>query len=742
MWYPLPFVSLLLSILFGVGANAQRISAELPVSAPVNAAADEAQGSPAVATDGNVFLVVWQHGAAGKAIFASRVARDGVVLDDMPIRVAESGVDPHVAWSGTSFLVAYRSAGGFHVTSISSGGERVSDQIVGAGTNIACSRMHCITAGESFEGAAALVSYAVIDVDGRPLSDAKVAARIDTGRAAVVDVASNGTSFLLAWQSFNSGSTTRQQLFGALIGAEGSMESPQRLKTIDSGLQQHAVASDGNGYLIAWILSDGPLSRIETQRFDEFGRTSGDVEVVIPPRRLGYALRAAATPSGYFLAATPRYDYEGPLFYTIDGRSTSQVVALESERIAESSISVAAMGERVMVAWPRNLRTKADPDIYAAFVETDTQQTGNAFLISRSAAGQHAVTLSAGRNLVAVWVESRLALPEIRVSAADANGIFVEDRPIHTSPAAQGAPAIASNGSEFLVVWKESDPLSFARILAKRVDASGVPVEGSEIVLSTNACASLTAPVVASDGRDFLVAWSECQASGNRQLFAASIHNGVAGQPQVIAEGVMSFDAGGIAWNGADYLMTWTTTRTADSYSFCDPFGCYVSRVYAARVSARGEVLQQQAVSAEAPGVRSARVIWSGTTFVILWNDGGAIYTARVRSSEPPSRPTIVLDTHGHASTINAAFSAGVIDVVWADGGDVLMARIRDDRARATPFIVTSTNDPEFAPAIAPLPNDRLAVAYERSTDEREYGGATRAFVRFVDFPARHRAAR
>jgi hypothetical protein len=736
----LALVSLLLSILVSVAATAQSISAELPVSAPVSAPADQAQGKPAVATDGNVFLVVWQNAAASTAIFASRVTREGVVIGDMPTLVAETGANPHVAWSGRHFLVAYGTARDFHVTSISSDGERIADQIVGAGTNIACGRTRCIVGGESFAGTAALVAYAVIDVDGRPLSETKVAARLDAGRAAVVDIASNGTNFLLAWQSFNSALTLRQQLFAARINGDESMESPQHLRTIDYGLQQHTVASDGKGYLIAWTLSDGPLNRIEAQRFDESGRTSGDLQFAIPPRMLGYALRATATQSGYFLAATSRYEYEGPLFYTANGRSMSQVVAFESERIAESAVSVASIGDRVMIAWPRQPRTKTDPDIYAAFVEADTHQTGTTFLISRSAAGQHAAALSVAReNVVTVWAETRMAVPEIRVSAGDANGTFGEDRRIHASDTAQVTPAIASNGSEFLVVWSESDATSLGRVIAKRVDASGIPIDGSEIVLSRSACAFPATPVVASNGRDFLVAWSECQVAGNRQLVVASIHDGFGGEPQVIAEGVTSFESGDIAWNGDDYLIAWTTTRPADYY--CDPFACYVSRAYATRVSARGEVLQQQAVSAETRGVRSTRVIWNGTAFVVLWIDGDAIYAARVRSSEPPSTPTIVLDGLGYPSTINAAFTAGTIDVVWADHGDVFMARIRDDRTRATPFRVTSTNDPELAPVVAALPNDRLAVAYERSTHEREYSGATRVFVRFLEFPARRRAA-
>ena len=74
---------------------------------------------------------------------------------------------------------------------------------------------------------------------------------------------------------------------------------------------------------------------------------------------------------------------------------------------------------------------------------------------------------------------------------------------------AQTEPAVASDGTDYLVVWSDYRPNGVSgHIVGARVTASGTVLDGTGIVISTGAGTQRT-PAVAFDGTNYLVVWSD-----------------------------------------------------------------------------------------------------------------------------------------------------------------------------------------------------------------------------------------
>jgi hypothetical protein len=106
--------------------------------------------------------------------------------------------------------------------------------------------------------------------------------------------------------------------------------------------------------------------------------------------------------------------------------------------------------------------------------------------------------------LVASSVENRPGIRLVRFSPA---GERLDPSPILlTEERSTGDPVIASNGEEFLVVWRWSRGYS-PRVYGKRLDASGNPIETEPIVIANAPDSSQWGAQVASRGSDFIVAY-------------------------------------------------------------------------------------------------------------------------------------------------------------------------------------------------------------------------------------------
>ncbi len=78
-----------------------------------------------------------------------------------------------------------------------------------------------------------------------------------------------------------------------------------------------------------------------------------------------------------------------------------------------------------------------------------------------------------------------------------------------------GRIGVASNGSDYLVVWDDY----FEDVYARRVSSAGVLQDSAKLVVSKGDGAQ-SAPSVASNGTDYLVAWQDNRTAGQWDVYA------------------------------------------------------------------------------------------------------------------------------------------------------------------------------------------------------------------------------
>ena len=110
---------------------------------------------------------------------------------------------------------------------------------------------------------------------------------------------------------------------------------------------------------------------------------------------------------------------------------------------------------------------------------------------------------SDGTTALVVWSDYLdRPLPQIRAARVDASGAVLGEIAVSPSPAAQGSPSIAFNGTNFFVVWEEGGDL-----FGTRVTPAGAVLDGYGIPVAISRAEGFSAPALSSNGADFLVAW-------------------------------------------------------------------------------------------------------------------------------------------------------------------------------------------------------------------------------------------
>ncbi len=248
------------------------------------------------------------------------------------------------------------------------------------------------------------------------------------------------------------------------------------------------------------------------------------------------------------------------------------------------------------------------------------------------------------------------------------------------APYDQEKPAVAFDGSVFLMVWSDKRrDCDSADILGTRLLPDGTVLDKSSIAISL-AQHSQYAPAVCFDGTNFLVVWEDRRNDGEYQdIYGARVSPDGAvldtgGIVISAANGHQRYPAA--AFDGTNSLVVWDDERT----------GGYDIR--GARVTAAGTVLDTaglvilQAVDSQ----RRPDVSSDGTNSLVVWYDG-RIGLSGIRGARVTPQGT-VLDTQGFTISLmwvdDSVFPAVEFDgdnflAVWENGSSGICG------ARVTP---------------------------------------------------------
>jgi len=348
------------------------------------------------------------------------------------------------------------------------------------------------------------------------------------------DVGFDGTNFLAVWEDDRNGYT---DIYGARVTPEGTVLDPDGIPICTAHNYQHspAITFDGTNYLVTWE--------------DNRGDTTGDI----------YGARV--TPGGQVL------DPSGIAISDAPGRQRSPAVGFA--------------GGNYLVVWEdyRN----GSWDIYGTRVSPGgVVLNTDGISISTAANFQWLPAIGFdGTNYLVVWEDMRhngsSDIYGTRVTTAggvlDPNGIA-----ICTAIRFQFSPAIAFDGTNYLVAWEDYRRSDYSDIYGTRVTKQGTVLDTAGIAISKSMFDQFD-PAVAYDGTNFLVLWSDCVNSGKPDIYGTRVtqSGSLLDYGRVIPqEGVQSNLA--MTRGSGDHLFlvyqSWTGTAGGSTYNTDRIWGC------------------------------------------------------------------------------------------------------------------------------------------------------------------------
>jgi len=286
-----------------------------------------------------------------------------------------------------------------------------------------------------------------------------------------------------------------------------------------------------------------------------------------------------------------------------------------------------------------------------------------------------------GANFLVVWRDNRVGM-----DYSDIYGVRVTPQGTVLDPAGlvisqradwQYSPAVGFDGTNFLVVWENLGIASyFTDIYGARVTPQGVVLDPSGFVISQADCDQFF-PALAFDGTNFLVVWEDqrddCDIYGARVTPAGTVLD-----PSgfVVSQARDSQCSPAVAFDGANFLVTWGDFRS----------GNYYFDIYGARVTPQGTVLDPAglAISRADDNQRFPALAFDGTNFFVVWEDhrtDSDIYGARVTPAGTVLDPSGILVSRADYSRYSPAlaFDGANFLVAWHDyrsGCEVYGARV------------------------------------------------------------------
>ncbi len=557
-------------------------------------------------------------------------------------------------------------------------------------------------------------------------------------------IAFDGTNYLVVWLDDRDG-----YIYGARVHPSGVIldSAGIAISTVESRKSWPAVAFDGTNYLVVWSeIRNYPGEDIYGARVS----TSG---VVLDPDGIAISttLNRETDPTVAFDGTNYLVvwadDRNGPNNWDIYGARVSpsgvvldpEGIAISTEENIQGDPVIAFDGTNYLIVWDdyRNYSTSLW-DIYGARVSpsgTVLDTAGIAVSAVFEDQGCPAIAFD-GTNYLVVWKDMRSGTYDVYCTLVNQSGIVLDRVGIpicSTGDTWSWFSAVAFDGTNYLVVWADEQTGTGFDLYGARVSPSGIVLDTAGIVISTEMGWQFT-PGVAFDGTNYLVVWSDSRALFSGTIYGARINqSGVVLEPEgfLVPLAANNQDCSSIAFDGTNYLVVWQDNRS----------GYY--NIYGARVNQSATVLDPIgfAISTETSHQTYPAVTFDGTNYLVVWSDDRNepgtshfdIYGARVSTSG------VVLDPEGIAISTNSSYGKGGPDVAF-DGTNYLVvwqenigydlniygARVSISGAilDTTSIAISTAIKGQFRPAVAFDSTNYLVVWMDYRNDPGNYSNS------------------
>jgi hypothetical protein len=521
--------ALAMGLLLGAGAHAQPVPSFLLDTARVVGLDHSNAWATSADFGDSLGLVVWV-GSDGGQVRGCRVRRDMSVIDSICLDISgpdyfASASEQHavdVAWSDQNCLAVWFGGTGLCGSLVSSQGEIIRRLVIGE----------------------------------------------PGGAYSWVSVATDGSSYLVAWEQ-GSGESTRQMY--RLVSGDGTPIDSARRVSWSSGNQSSGdVESSDSCYMVAFWRNDGQGEHVglSAVRIRPDGSLLDSVPIPIREGATSLAPTVGCIADKFYVAWGEGQDSTDIRFARItqDGMlmDSGGVLVGREERILE--LSSAASRETCLLAWislagdtchvrARRIDGSAHP-LDSTSVEIS--------LASRAPISPCGINVSAPADFAVTWCQVLVSGTGIRnerdvaCRRVASSGIVVDstDRGLSYAANTQILPDVASDGQNFLAVWEDvrkSSPLAMYLRLA-RFSSDGARLDSISVTAGDTGA---SVPAVAYGAGCYMLSWHQ---SAGRKIEATRVSSdGVVLDtlPIIISNNQSTSDQVDIAFGDSVFLVVW-----------------------------------------------------------------------------------------------------------------------------------------------------------------------------------------